>query len=72
MVWAFGIIIGLLIGLLIGLFIGFIFTKKGVQKQLENNPPISEKMIRTMFAQMGRKASESQIESVMRSMKKNK
>ena len=72
MAWGLGITIGLLFGIIIGAFIGFILTKRGVQKQLEKNPPVSEKMIRTMFSQMGRKASESQIEAVMKSMNKNK
>ena len=33
------------------------------------NPPITEKMIRAMFNQMGRKPSEAQIRAVMNSMK---
>ncbi|EPJ17566.1 hypothetical protein CP01DC11_1200, partial [Chlamydia psittaci 01DC11] len=36
------------------------------------NPPITEKQIRVMFEQMGRKASEAQIKQVMRSMKNAK
>ncbi len=70
--------VGLGVGLIIGVSIivgltaaGFTFwlTKRMFEKQLRENPPINEKMIRAMFLQMGRKPSESQIKSIMRSMK---
>ncbi len=68
-----GLIIGLSIVLfLIGGFLGFFFTKKMFEKQLRENPPITEKMIRAMFLQMGRKPSEAQIRNVMKSMKNAK
>lgn len=72
-----GLGIGLIIGLsiilfLIGGFLGFYFTKKMFEKQLKENPPINEKMIRAMFLQMGRKPSEAQIKNVMRSITKAK
>lgn len=50
----------------------FFLVRRMFQKQLKENPPISEKMIRVMFQQMGRKASESQIRQVMRSMQNAK
>ncbi len=66
---AIGLIIGLfIIGMLVGGGVGFFVTKKMFEKQLKENPPINEKMIRAMFLQMGRKPSEAQIKSVMRSM----
>ncbi len=66
---AIGLIIGLfIIGMLVGGGLGFLITKKMFEKQLRENPPINEKMIRAMFLQMGRKPSEAQIKSVMRSM----
>lgn len=58
--------------LLIGVIGTFFFARRMFQKQLKENPPITEKMIRVMFAQMGRKASEKQIKSVMNSMNKAK
>ncbi|QJR44391.1 YneF family protein [Mycoplasma miroungirhinis] len=72
-----GAIVALSIGLfLLGLIIGAVFaawlTQRKIKKQLDENPPINEKMIRVMFAQMGRKASETQIKSIMRSMKQAK
>lgn len=53
-------------------FIGYWWTKRKVQKELRENPPISEKQIRAMFMSMGRKPSEAQIKAVMRNMKNNK
>ena len=50
-------------------FLGFYITKKLIEKQLRENPPISETQIRAMFLSMGRPASEQQIRQVMLSMK---
>ena len=33
-------------GLVIGGFLGFYFTRKKFEKQLRDNPPVNEKMIR--------------------------
>lgn len=71
MPWWAGPIIG--IGcLVIGGVLGFLITKKIVQKQLRDNPPITEKQIRAMYMQMGRKPSEADIKKVMNSMKRAK
>lgn len=61
-------VLSLVVGILIGGGLGFYFTKKNFEKQLKENPPVTEKMIRAMFMQMGRKPSEAQIKAVMRSM----
>lgn len=61
-------IIYLVIGILIGGLAGFLITRWYFNKQLKENPPITEKMIRSMYAQMGRKPSESQIRAIMKSM----
>lgn len=61
-------IISLVVGLLVGGGLGYYFTRRAFEKQLKENPPINEKMIRAMFMQMGRKPSESQIRSIMKSM----
>ena len=58
----------LVIGGLIGADLGFFFTKRSYEKQLKENPPITEKQIRAMYAQMGRKPSEAQIRAIMKSM----
>ncbi len=60
------------IGLVIGGFLGFYFTKKRFEKELKENPPINEKMIRAMFLQMGRKPSEAQIRQIMKSVNQNR
>lgn len=61
-----------LVGVLIGGFAGFYFTKKKFEKELKENPPINEKMIRAMFLQMGRKPSEAQIKQIMKSINANR
>ena len=61
-------VLSLIVGLLIGGALGFYFSKKKFEKELKENPPVNEKMIRAMFMQMGRKPSEAQIKAVMRSM----
>ena len=58
----------LLFGLIIGGGLGFFFTRRYMEKKIKENPPINEKMIRAMFMQMGRKPSEAQIRSIMKSM----
>lgn len=57
-----------LLGGAIGGAIGFFVTKSRFEKQLKENPPINEKMIRAMYQQMGRKPSEAQIRAIMKSM----
>lgn len=61
-----------LIGALIGGFLGFYFTKRKFEKELKENPPINEKMIRAMFLQMGRKPSEAQIRQMMKAINSQK
>ena len=58
----------ILLGVIIGAIAGWYFTRKQVEKQLKENAPVNEKMIRAMFMQMGRKPSEAQIKQVMKSM----
>ena len=58
----------LVIGLLIGGALGFFITRRYFEKQIKENPPITEKQIRAMYAQMGRKPSEAQIRAIMKSM----
>ena len=55
-------------GGIVGAIISYFVTRKQFEKQLKENPPINEKMIRTMYAQMGRKPSEAQIRQIMKSM----
>ena len=61
-------ILYLVVGLAVGGALGFFITRHMFQKQLKENPPINEKMIRAMYAQMGRKPSEAQIRQIMKTM----
>jgi len=68
-----GAAIGLAVGaLIVGLVAGFFLARYFLKKQLQKNPPINEKMIRTMFAQMGRTPSEKQVREIMRNMNKER
>ncbi|WP_342189538.1 YneF family protein [Spiroplasma endosymbiont of Dilophus febrilis] len=71
MPWWAGLLIGLVGGLVIGGLLAFLISKKMFEKQLRDNPPVNEKMIRAMYMQMGRKPSESQIKAVMNAMRRN-
>ena len=65
-------LLSLIVGLLVGGALGYYFTRRAFEKQLKENPPINEKMIRAMFMQMGRKPSEAQIRAIMKSMEQGK
>ena len=62
----------LVIGLVVGAVAAFFLSRYLFKKELKKNPPINEKMIRAMFMSMGRKPSEAQIKSVIRSMNQYK
>ncbi len=57
-----------ILGGVVGAAISFFVTRHSFEKQLKENPPINEKMIRAMYQQMGRKPSEAQIRAIMKSM----
>ncbi|NLI94353.1 MAG: YneF family protein [Erysipelotrichaceae bacterium] len=61
-----------LLGLIVGGVAGFFIARWYFKKQLEENPPINEDMIRAMYMSMGRKPSEAQIRQVMQNVNKNK
>ena len=61
------VIIGV-VCLLVGGVIGFFVARWYFQKQIRENPPINEKMIRAMFRSMGRTPSEKQIREIMRNV----
>ncbi|AHI52887.1 YneF family protein [Spiroplasma culicicola] len=65
----------LLIGIacaVVGGILGFIITRKVIQKQLKDNPPINENQIRAMYRSMGRKPSEADIKKTMNAVKRGK
>ena len=61
-----------IVGAIIGGLVTFYFTSKKFEKEIKENPPINEKMIRAMFLQMGRKPSEAQIRQIMKSVNANR
>ena len=65
-------ILYVLLGLVVGLIIGFFVTKKIFTKQLQDNPPVNEKMIEAMMSGMGRKPSQKQVRQIMQQMNKYK
>ena len=69
-IWQF--ILFLVLALLGGGVAGFFITRHIFQKQLRENPPVNEKMIRAMFRSMGRTPSEKQVREIMRSMNSGK
>lgn len=69
-IWSF--ILFLVLALVAGGIAGFFITRYIFQKQLKENPPVNEKMIRAMFRSMGRTPSEKQIREIMRNMNSSK
>ena len=69
-IWQF--VLWIVLAIIGGAVAGFFVTRYIFQKQLRENPPVSEKMIRAMFRSMGRTPSEKQIREIMRSMNQGK
>lgn len=63
------IIVGL-ISLVVGTGVGFYTAKKMMEKQLRDNPPINEQMIKMMMMQMGTKPSQKKVNQIMNAMNK--
>ncbi len=63
--WIFIVIIGILLGALGGFFL----ARRYMMNYFQENPPISEDMLRGMMMQMGQKPSERKVKQIMASMK---
>ena len=63
-------ILHVVFGLIIGLIGGFLIAKKVFEKQLKDNPPVSEEMIKTLMRGMGRNPSQKQVNQLMKQMQK--
>ena len=58
------------VGLIVGLLAGFFIAKRMFQKQLKENPPINEEMIKTLMRGMGRNPSQKQVNQLMKQMQR--
>ena len=58
------------LGLIAGLVIGFFVARRYMKKQIKENPPINEQMIRAMMSGMGRTPSQKQVNQMMKQMQK--
>ena len=50
---------------------GFFIARKYMVNYFEENPPISDDMIRSMMMSMGQKPSEKRVRQITQSMKKS-
>jgi len=57
-------------GLIAGAVLGFFIARKYMEKQIKENPPINEQMIKAMMSQMGRTPSQKQVNQMMKQMNK--
>ncbi|MBR3362859.1 MAG: YneF family protein [Bacilli bacterium] len=58
------------LGLIVGLVIGFLVARRYMKKQIKENPPINEQMIRAMMSGMGRTPSQKQVNQMMKQMQR--
>ncbi len=65
-----GLGLGIPLSLIAGAILGYYLATKYFKKQIKNNPPITEKQIKMMYQQMGRKPTEKQVKQIMNSIKK--
>ena len=63
-------ILYVVIGLIVGLIIGFFTAKKIMTKQIKENPPVNEEMIKALMRGMGRNPSQKQVNQLMNQMKR--
>ena len=65
-IWAFVIII--IVCLIGGLVGGFFIARALVKKQLQENPPINEDMIKAMYRSMGQTPSQARVNQTMKAI----
>ena len=61
-------IVLIIVALIGGAIAGFFIARWFFKKQLRENPPINEKMLRAMFKSMGRAPSEKQNREIMKNV----
>ena len=67
MIWD---ILYVLFGLIVGLVAGFLIARHIMKKQIKENPPINEEMIKTLMRGMGRNPSQKQVNQLMKQMQR--
>lgn len=60
-----------IIAAILGAVGGFFIARKYMVNYFEENPPISDDMIRSMMMSMGQKPSEKRVRQIAQSMKKS-
>lgn len=60
-----------IIAAILGAVGGFFIARKYMVNYFEENPPISDDMIRSMMMSMGQKPSEKRVRQITQSMKKS-
>ena len=65
-IWAFVLIIVLLI--LGSLIAGFFIARTLIKREMKNNPPISEDMIKAMYRSMGVTPSQDRLNQTMKAI----
>ncbi|WP_205528104.1 YneF family protein [Suicoccus acidiformans] len=58
-----------IVALIAGLVGGFFIARRYMMDYFKENPPIDERMISQMLAQMGQKPSKKKVQQIMNSMK---
>lgn len=62
-------IVIVIVAFLIGLLAGFFLARHYMIDYFKKNPPIDERMIMHMMAQMGQKPSQKRVNQILQSMK---
>lgn len=62
-------IVFIIVALIAGLIIGFFLARRYMVDYFKKNPPIDERMITQMMAQMGQKPSKKKVQQIMNSMR---
>lgn len=60
------------IAMIAGFVGGFFMSRKYMMDYFKENPPIDERLITQMMAQMGQKPSKKKVQQIMQSMKQAK
>ena len=63
-------ILQIALGFIAGGVVGFFVSRKVMKKYMKNNPPINEKMIKTLMSGMGRTPTQKQVNQMMKQMQK--